>query len=535
MKFSKMKLQTQITIIISLVIFISISFVALFMVKWTVKNVQEKVETNIMNTAMTVANAPYLRQEMERRDPDRIIQTYVESMLGSLKEIHIIVVADMQGIRYAHPNPQRIGEKFVGGDENRVIETGESYISEATGTLGKSLRAFVPIYGTRGQQIGFVMAAEMTESIERAKRQGIQAVFTSSLIALFLGMMGAFLLARNIKNALLGLEPDEITKLYIQKKALLEAMHEGIIAIDEQQEIILINDSAVEILDLKYKKEEIMGKDIQDIFPTSKLGEVFASGEAQYDREQVINNTFIVTNRVPVKNGDKIVGAIATFRDKTMVTKLAEEMTGVKQIIEALRANTHEFMNKLHVILGLIQVGDLSEAKKYILNVTDEQQQILSKIMNKIKDATIAGLLLGKISRAKEMGVQMSIDGRTCLERQQGKVNSSVLITIIGNFIENALEAVSGNNWEEKKVIVRIEETKDSIEIEVQDTGIGIKSEEMEHIFERGYSTKPGDRGVGLALVKETVENLKGSIKVASEVGKGTTVTAVLPKEERYD
>lgn len=532
MKKINLKLQTKVTIMVTMILFISITLLTSLLIHWTVYNVQKKVEVNILNIARIVANTPSISSALKQKDPHNTIQPYVQRLLKTVEGVELIVVADMDGIRYAHPDPGKIGGHFVGGDDERVLKNGDTYISEAVGTLGKSLRAFAPVYDEEKKQVGFVMVGELTRSIYEAKKQVLITVVASSLASLGFGVTVAFLLARNIKKTLLGLEPEQITSLYIEKKAMLNAIHEGVIAIDANYKITLFNESGLEILNLKEQDaSEILGKDIRDILPSSRLVEVLDTGIGEYDQEQLVNGTVIMTNRVPIRNKKRIVGAIATFRDKTMVTRLAEEITGVNQIIQALRANTHEFMNKLHVILGLIQIGEAEEAKKYIMHATEDQQQILSMVMNRVKDPTIAGLLLGKLSRAKELGIKLVIDERTVLEKKVDSIHCDVLITIVGNFIENALEAVNESESQNREVHLRIQEFEDKVEIEVKDTGPGIPEEDIDAVFERGFTTKKGSRGVGLALVKEAVERRTGEIRILSKPGKGTAIMAILPKK----
>ncbi|MDF2636943.1 MAG: signal transduction histidine kinase regulating citrate/malate metabolism [Pelosinus sp.] len=527
----RLNLQTKIMMLTFIIIFVSIAITISFTTQWVIGNVQKEIETSIMNVAQIIATTPVVVNSLSNKAKDDVLQNFVERILENTSKVEIIVVADMKGIRHAHPNRDRIGKRFVGGDDHNVLKNGDTYISEATGTLGRAIRAFVPVYDQKGDQVGFVMAGTLTQTVQHVKKQSMVIVFFSSLVGLSIGTAGAFLLSRNIKKKLLGLEPEEILKLYIEKKGMLDAIHEGIIAIDEHSNITLVNDSAIKLLQIK--EENIMGRNILDIFPTSRLPEVLETGIAEYDREQALNDTIIITNRIPIVDGDKFVGVIATFRDKTMVTKLAEEVTGIKQIVDALRANTHEFMNKMHVILGLIQVGELEEAKRYIISETERQQQIISLVMNKIKDPTVAGLILGKFSRAKELGIGMKIDLESTLEKKMGRIHSSTLVMIIGNLLENAMDAVKQSDKVEKMVKLKLKESEEQIVIEVKDNGIGIRKEDLSFIFNRGFTTKESSRGVGLALVKEAIDSLGGQIEVSSIYGQETKFKVNIPKGER--
>ncbi|WGX76224.1 PAS domain-containing protein [Paraclostridium bifermentans] len=249
-------------------------------------------------------------------------------------------MVDNEGMRYSHPNVNMIGQKFVGGDESRVVKDGDVYISEAIGTLGRSLRAFVPIYNIeKNKEIGFVCVGMLTKSIEQSEHMAILYIILISIGSLAVGIVGAFILSNNIKNTLLGLEPEEITNLYNEKIGILDAIYEGLIAIDNNGNITLVNDSALNILHYENQidKKSIIGKSIDEIFPTTNLVKVLEEGKCKFEEEQKINNTVIMTNKIPIKDREKVIGAIATFRDKTEVTRLAEELTGVKKMAWSLR------------------------------------------------------------------------------------------------------------------------------------------------------------------------------------------------------
>jgi sensor histidine kinase regulating citrate/malate metabolism len=524
-----LKLQTKIMLLMIFVVFMSIFITVLYISNWRTNEIRREIENSIMSMSTIIANTPVVKQNLGNAYKQRLIQDYIEEVLQSSLGNEIIVVVDMNNIRYAHPQKDRIGKKFVGGDEKRVLEMAESYISEAEGTLGMQIRAFVPVFNYDKNQTGFVMVSKTITSYKEEINRAVDIMAMSVCIGLLFGAVGAFFLSRNIKETLLGLEPDEITRLYIQRDSMLDAMEEGIIAIDEKNSITLVNDSAIKILDLNM--DHIIGRDIQEVFPSCKLSDVVISGNAEYFSDHTIHDTLVVINRVPIKNGGKIVGAIATFSDRTKVQRLAEEITGFRQIVDALRANTHEFMNKLHTILGLIDLGEIVEAKKYIMNETERHQKVLSLVITKIKDPAIAGLIIGKTSRANELGIKMKIDKSSYLSKNAGRIDSSSLITILGNLIENAMDALKENS-ESKTIGVLINESSDKIIITITDNGIGIEADHLSRIFERGYSTKDGSRGQGLFLVKDIVEALKGSIKVESIVKQGSSFTVELPKED---
>lgn len=535
MKIKKMKLQTKISLMITLVLFVSIFFVLPFEINWIKTLVYGKIETNILNTANLIANTPYIQASLDEKNSDGEIQEYINNLMINLDKIKFIVVADMNGIRYSHPEADKIGKKFQGGDEERVLKKGETYVSKGEGTLGYSFRAFAPVYNDDGVQIGFVSVGTLEENINRSTKVAIYNLSLFLSFGFILGTIGTFFLANSIKKSLLGLEPEEIAKLYSDKAGMLEAISEGILAIDSNENITLVNKAALKIIGLENKcsQEELLGKNIYSFFNNTSLPQILKSGKSEYDRELLINDTIILANRVPIKNKNTIIGAMVTFRDKTEFIHLAEEVTGVKQIVEALRANTHEFINKLHVILGLLHLNEVERAKLYIRDIYDEQDEILNTIIAKIKEPTIAGLVMGKISRAKELAINLEIDEDTCFGNREHKlVSPHALITILGNLLENAFEALSKSEKDEKFVYLKIKEQDKYIEVSIEDNGNGISEENLNKIFEKGYTTKGNSKGVGLDLVNKVVRSLNGQIKVKSEIGVGTCFNIIIPEED---
>lgn len=537
MMFKPLRLQTKIILLVIAIVSVSVMIMTLFFVEWSVVNVRDKVETNVLNIAQLVAHSDEVRNQLVIGDPDEKIRNYIDTLLESVNEVEFIVVADMDGIRYSHPYADRINQKFQGGDEKKVLEKGETYISEATGSLGESLRAFAPIYNLQGSQIGFVSVGTLTSSIVTAKHVALVNIVVVAIYALIIGGFGAFVLADNIKKTLLGLEPNEIANLYTDKIAMMDAIYEGIVAIDRESKITMINESAMDMFHLNCinNLDSMIGKNINEIFLTSRLEEVIETGKPEFDKEQIVGNTIIMTNRVPIIVKGEIVGAIATFRDKTRVVQLAEELTGVKMIVNALRANTHEFMNKLHVILGLIQMKEYDDAKSFIIAVSEQQEQITQQLMSQIKDSTITGLILGKRNRAKELGVEFKVAAETNLDYTHGKITSNALISIVGNLVENSLEAVSDKAGENRSVSLLMIETEECIRIEVSDNGPGIPADDKQIILERGYTTKDKSRGVGLSIVNNYVVEYGGSIDIESTIGHGTKFVVILIKEEEHD
>lgn len=523
----KMKLHTKLTILIIIVVFISISIITFFVASWMSKNIESTAKTNVMNVAEMVANSKEIIDELNIKDPNKKIGPYIDKQLKNLEQIEYIIVVDNDGTRYSHPNSKMIGKKFVGGDEFRVVKKGDTYISKATGTLGKSLRAFAPIYDESKKEIGFVCVGTLIQRIGETKHMATLYIIVTSLGGLTLGIIGAFMLAKNIKNTLLGLEPEEITRLYNEKMGILGAIYEGLIAIDDKGKVTLINDSALNILHYEdgINKNNIIGKNIEDVLPTTHLNTVLETGESEFDKEQRINNTVIMTNRIPINDRGKIVGAIATFRDKTEVTRLAQELTGVKKMAWSLRAQNHEFMNKLHTISGLIQLEEYDEALQFISHVAKSRNKISSILTKKIKDPSLSAILFSKYNKAEESRVKFKIDEESTITKLPQYMTSEEIVSIVGNLIENSLDAVSNDGNGE--IYIKILQERDWLKIKVNNNGPIIKDEYIDKIYEQGFTTKEGQRGHGMYIVKEIIKDANGKIEL--NVDKGVTWDITIP------
>lgn len=531
-----MKLQTKITLLISVVVFISISIIISFVVSWMTSNIENEAKTNIMNVAEMVAHSKEIIDALDVKDPNGIIEPYISMQLKNLKQVEYIIVADKEGIRYSHPNPEMIGKKFVGGDEDRVISKEETYISEAMGTLGKSLRAFAPIYDSKNNmEIGFVSVGTLTHSIETSKYMAIKYIILIGIGGLLVGILGAFLLANNIKNTLMGLEPEEITKLYHEKMAILDAIHEGLIAIDKLGRITLINDSALSILHFENKvnKDEIIGRNVEEIIPNTRMIKVLETGECEFEKEQRINNTIIMTNRIPIMNRGKIVGAIASFRDKTEVTKLAEELTGAQKMAWSLRAQNHEFMNRLHTIAGLIQLEEYDEALQFISDIAKVRSNVSSILTENIKDTALSALLLSKYNKAEEYRIKLKIDENSRVTRLPEGMTSDEIVSVIGNLIENSIDEVENDGT--GYVHIKMYGDEQYLRIIVRDNGGGIPLEYREKIYEQGFSTKEGQRGHGMYIVKKIIDEYSGTIDCKVDEGVLWNISIPMRRRDRLD
>jgi two-component system, CitB family, sensor kinase len=529
-----MKLQTRLIIIICSLLLFVILFLSFLFQHMLATTLKEQIGMRALNVAETVAATPLVKDAFRQPDPHRQIQPFAE-MIRRKTGAEYVVVGNRQGIRYAHPLPDRIGKKMVGGDNKEVLE-GKAIISEAVGSLGPAIRGKAPIFDEQGNVIGIVSVGFLLEDIEDIVWSYNAKIFFFSILALLLGVIGAVVIAKTVKKSIHGLEPNEIGLLYQEKQAILEAIREGIIAVNQEGIITMINKTAMTLLGYE-KEEDVLGKYILHIIPHSRLLEVIRTGTAEYDDEMILGEETVITNRIPIKDkAGKVIGAVSTFRNKSELYRLTKELSQLKSYADALRAQTHEFSNKLYVISGLIQLESYEEALELISKETNLHQDIVRFVMKEIPDPIIGGLFIGKFNRANELKIQFDIDRQSSFKDIPKHLDRDHLLTIIGNIVDNAMEAVLHNGYEEKKVTVFLTDLGDDLIIEVEDNGPGIQAEIADQIFERGFSTKAAaHRGYGLDLVKKSLTVLGGHITYQSEQGKGTVFTIIIPKQRRVD
>lgn len=535
MYFRKLRctLQTRMILLIIFVIVSIISAIGMVFTSIISSSIEDQVGKRALSVATIVANMPQVRGAFRTNDPSSVIQPIAEAVRKQT-EAEYVVVGNRQGIRYSHPVPERIGKEMVGGDNDQALLYGRSYVSKAVGSLGPALRGKVPMKNEQGEVIGIVSVGFLLEDIEEAIASYREKVLVIIALSVIFGIIGAIWLSRRFKRAILGLEPEEIAALYMERDAVIESVREGIVAIDRHGNVTMVNKAATNILELP-QDQDVRRKPILELLPSSKMLEVLGTGEQQLDREATIAGKEIIVNRVPIKIGSKVIGVVSSFRPKSEIDQLAEELSQVRRYADALRAQTHEFHNLLYTISGLLQLGSIQEAIELITNETSAQQELILFLAKQVPDPLIGALLVGMHNRAKELKVQFHINRDSRLKELPTTINRQQIILLLGNVIQNAFESVCDPRMEgDKKVECYISDTGHEILFEVEDSGPGVDESICERIFEYGFSTKQGEkRGIGLAKVKAIVEEMGGYILVGeSELG-GALFTISLPKERR--
>ncbi len=488
---------------------------------------EEEIGKRALQAARMVARLPQVKDLVSASDPDGVLQALAEN-LRQESGAEFIVIGDRDSIRYSHPLPDRLGKEMVGGDNKRALELGEFYISRAVGTLGPSIRGKAPIVDHSGEIIGIVSVGYLLDDVENIVLvHRLRAVGMVSLL-IILGILGAITISRRFKKAIFNLEPEQIAHLFTERNTIIQSIREGIVAIDRNSEVSVVNQQAIEILG-KRDREEVLGQHIRDVLPGAKLSLILGGGEQRVDQELVVNDKALIINTVPMVEHGEICGAVASFRSKDEIDTLARQLSQVKEYSQMLRAQTHEYSNKLHTIAGLIQVGHAQKALELISKESAGYQGLIAFLARAVPHPILAAFLIGKYNHAKELHIDFMIDPESQLIDVPASLNREKTITILGNLIDNAFDAAL-NHTRPPRVRLTMTDIGNDLVFEIEDSGSGVPAALTDDIFVRGYTTKSTDRGQGLYLVKLALTALAGQITISDSDLGGAMFSVFIPK-----
>ena len=521
----KMSFRFQIILIVTLALFLG--FAGSFI------NVQFEIERrdqNLQNVAEAIAKSPLVVEaEYSNMDSYPLLKEYLDSLCDTLKDIDVISVVTKESTRLYHSNEELIGTVYDGTIPDFKEKSRDYYTTTDNGPSGTQRRAYAAIYDEEGNYAGFVMAIMLMKNI---KNETIQIILTFILITIIAILIELFIsaeLSDKIKKSLLGYEPDVFTSMFRMRDNILESLDEGIVAVDKVGKVQFINKSAVEMLTTDGKEDSFIGKYVSNLSNTIPALNPLCASEISRSVSSAYDNILIDT--IPIKENDSVTGTVGILHDRKEYTKLMEDLTGTRYLVDSMRANNHDFTNKLHVILGLIQMEMYDEATSYIQNITMVQRETISKVMNCINEPAIAALLIGKIARASELNVKFVLREGCYYSSADISLPSEVLVTVIGNLIENAFEAMNDMNYDgQKELLFGMYSKPGALLITADDTGSGISDSNIDRIFENGFSTKGSGRGTGLYQVKNLIEAAGGKINVESQEGIGTSFTVSFKK-----
>jgi len=472
--------------------------------------------------AQTTAAQPQFAEDLEGSSPsvDGPVQTEAER-IRKASGAEYVVVMDMRGVRWSHTDPKEIG-KVVSTDPRQAL-AGKEVMEIDSGTLGRSARGKVPLRDSDGRIVGAVSVGIEYDSVRARLIHAIPGLFAYAGGAMAVGALAAWVISRRVHRQTRDLAFSDIAALLAEREAVLHGIREGVVALDRAGRVRLLNDEAQRLLGIG---EEAVGRSLDEALGAGRTTDVLAGRVTGTDLLTVRGQRVLVANRMPTDDG----GAVATLRDRTELEQLGRELDSTHGLLDALRAQDHEHANRMHTLLGLLELEMYDDAVEFVGEVVGDHRATAEQVAEKIRDPLLAALLVGKATVAAERGVALWVSDRTLLPNRL--IDPRELVTVVGNLVDNALDAVAGTPHARVEVELRAEGR--TAVLRVRDTGPGIAAEQRELIFTEGWSTKKppahGKRGIGLPLVRRLAERQGGSARVADAEGGGAEFTVVLPE-----
>lgn len=483
------------------------------------RDAEDTARRQVTATAITIADSPVVLAALDSGDPTATLQPYAERIRRDVG-VDFVTIMSPQGIRYTHPDPTLIGKNFLGNTARAL--RGETFTETYVGTLGPSVRTVAPIFDEQRRIRALVAVGITVEAISTDLRRELIVLLMFAVLALGIGGIGTFLVSRRLNRQTHGLGPSQLGQMYDYYEAVLHTVREGLLLLDRHRVLVLANDEARRLLDLPSDAE---GKPITDLGLPPTLTDTLTSGRHGADEIHLTRDRVVVLNQSPTRSDGRDLGTVVTLRDHTELQTLTGELDSVRGFAESLRSVAHESANRLHTVISLIELGRADEAIEFATADLRSAQQLTNQVVGAVDEPVLAALLLGKSAEANERGIDLGVTADT----QLGEIGieGSDLVTILGNLIDNAFDAAADADpprW--VKVGVRTED--DMVVIRVADSGPGVDPDDVQQAFRRGWSTKADDRlvgrGLGLALVGQTVHRYGGTIDIGRETGAVFTV-----------
>ncbi|WP_232675974.1 sensor histidine kinase [Nocardioides sp. R-C-SC26] len=463
--------------------------------------------------ARAISDAPTIAAAMRLDDPSAVLQPLAEQIRADT-DVDFVTIMDLDRVRLTHPDPARIGELFLG--DVGTAPQGRPFTQEFTGTLGPSMRTVAPVMDD-GRVVALVAVGITVQSIEQALRGDLITIGAAAAAVFLVGALGTWLVTRRLRRQTHGLGEQEITRMYEYYTAVLRAVREGLILVDRRGRVAMLNQEAQRLLDLS---DDAAGRSLAGLGLAPALVGAALGGESVADELFLAGDRALLVSAAPAAWGGREVGAVITLRDHTELRDVTGELDVVRGLTESLRSQTHEAANRLHTVVSLVELGRTEEAIAFATEELAVAQRLTDDVVSATTDPVVAALLLGKTAEAAERGVELVISGS--FEGDSGggtPIPARDLVTVLGNLIDNALDAVG--NGSGRRIEVHLDDHDGTPLVSVGDDGPGLTPEEARRALSRGWSTKAAGRGVGLALVRQTALRHGGDVTIGRSTAGG--------------
>lgn len=521
------RLATQVLLLQVAVVTLTLGIAGGMLAFFSHNRIAAEYETRSLDVARVVAFAPAIRTDVARYDARPLTPSpalAAELASGPLQtlatevqqrtDVLFVVITNNQGIRLSHPNRDELGQ-HVSTDPSEAL-AGHEVVDRASGTLGPSVRAKVPVFAPESNRIvGEVSVGISTSAVHHQLWTDVRTAAFLVGAALIIGVAGSFFLARRWRGLTLGLQPSEMAELIRGQAAVVYGIDEGVLAVDTAGKTTFVSDKASRLLEIG----DGPGKSVEEIGLTPRVLEVFRSADPTPTLATVGDRIVVVSARHVVRDG-RDLGTVLVVRDRTDIESLTRQLDAVQLMSTVLRAQRHEFANRLHLLNGLLHSGHTDEAAQYVEELLGSGP-LGSAVpgIDAVRDAFLQAFLAAKAASAREAGVTLTIGENTWVP---GRVTLPVdVTTVLGNLLDNAIDAARTGANEVKMVEVELLQDGSTLHITVADTGDGVAPDFVEHVFTEGKSTKPesgipGGRGIGMALSRQITRALGGDIRLSS-------------------
>ncbi|MBQ1096694.1 sensor histidine kinase [Streptomyces sp. b94] len=509
------------------------------------RQAEEAAGRQARSVALAIADSPSVLEAIRTPDPTARLQPYAVRVMRDT-DVDFVTIMNPEGIRWTHPDPEQIGRPFRGHIER--AQRGETFTETYTGTLGPSVRAVTPVENA-GRVVGLVSAGIKVEEISKRAQEQLTALLGVAAGALLLGAVGTYVINARLRRHTHGMNADELSRMHDYHQAALHAVREGLLMLDGQYRVALINDGGRELLGVT---GDVVGASVADLGLPAQLTGALLASEPRVDEVHLAAERVLVVNTSPVSGGEHR-GTVVTLRDVTELQSLTGELDSERGFTQALRSQAHEAANRLHTVVSLIELGRTEEAVDFATAELELAQALTDQVVAAVGEPVLAALLLGKTAQANERGVELVVSQDSRLD--DGLLPPSLpardLVTILGNLVDNAVDAAQGEVPSRVTVAAYTEATRgrrtagdedvsgadpaaggSELVLRVSDTGAGVDPAHADLVFQRGFSTKPageGGRGLGLALVSQAVQRHGGTLTVTEAEGGGARFEARLP------
>ncbi|MEV5879111.1 sensor histidine kinase [Streptomyces sp. NPDC052101] len=490
------------------------------------RQAEDAAVRQVTAVARSIADAPSVRSAIRTSDPSAALEPYALQVMRDT-DVDFVTIMNPEGIRWTHPDRKQIGKRFLG----RIAPAlhGRTFTETYTGTLGPSVRAVTPVE-ENGHVIGLVSAGIKVEEISARVQDQVTALLGVAGGTLLLGAVGTYVVNARLRRHTHGMNATELSRMHDYHQAALHAVREGLLMLDGQYRVALINDGGRELLGVG-AEDDVIGRSVADLGLPAPLTGALLSSQPRVDEVHLTASRVLVVNTSPVSGGEHR-GTVATLRDVTELQSLMGELDSERGFTQALRSQAHEAANRLHTVVSLIELGRAEEAVAFATAELELAQALTDQVVAAVGEPVLAALLLGKTAQANERGVELVVSPDSRLDDgllPEG-LSARDLVTILGNLIDNAVDAAQGSAG--ARVTVTAYAADAELVLRVSDTGPGVDPDHADLVFQRGFSTKPagpGGRGLGLALVRQAVTRHEGTLTVAEsdEDGEGGAVFEV--------